>query len=235
MLQVLSISIGEDGDALAIAYRTNAKVFLTQPYCLALLDLKWRGGFDGSAVVLKKNFNIWKVAIYSMCPLLYLLTHPPKEEESAYDYKATAFLTSLSMAKKVADEERERILAICASKQSKQQRQTAVTGASKVLGLENLPEHGDFALKKMLTANSTAEPQGDHVGPSPWVERCKVLQGFYSVPAVRFIVSAIVSLAGVVLHVLIISQFNSNALLNQVGLPGLTCVECGCAACHTQG
>ena len=59
---ILSLSI-DDNDALAIAYGTHAKKFLTQRSVQERLDLLWRGGFEESLVTLHKEFSWSYVSI----------------------------------------------------------------------------------------------------------------------------------------------------------------------------
>ena len=53
------------GSIINLALQMELKLFLAHRHCQSLMDLRWRGGYPDSAVVISSNHSAWQVFVWA--------------------------------------------------------------------------------------------------------------------------------------------------------------------------
>lgn len=83
--RVLEAKVCDRWTAIDIAMHTDAKAFLSQPFCVSLYEHWWRGGSADSSIMLETNFSWILVVLQIFLPFLNPDVRNPREKEDGAD------------------------------------------------------------------------------------------------------------------------------------------------------
>ena len=175
----------------------------------------WRGDAEGSIIVLPQNFNYWLLLLKAVFPFANHHLYEKKGTASgAVDkdaYGSTIFYDALGLAFSISAQER----AALRDQSAPTDPSSFVTKEESMIQMEKRAHRFEEIIKDAAhDANENGEAVQKETGRI--AQTCARVMVFYRIPAVKFMIRALVNMFGLALYAKLVYDFTNPAELQQL-------------------